>query len=1069
MTFEIPAWRFSMSAMPFAKYAAGIRECLLAELNQRMNIVMKVLFYISTIFLPLTFLVGIYGMNFHRMPELEIPWAYPALWSVFLLVGGGLFFFLGRTSSSRNRVVFLPSNAVDTVGLVARVRAFPDGLTRNPFWDFDQKTPQENTTMAIKKKAAKKASKTKKNVYYFGAGKCDGDGSMKALLGGKGANLAEMSSIGVPVPAGFTITTEVCTHYYDNAKKYPKTLDADIEENIAKVEKAMGKKFGDLENPLLLSVRSGARESMPGMMDTILNLGINDEVVEALSKKTGNPKFAWDSYRRFLQMYGSVVMEVEAEAGEHHDPYEVILDKAKAKAKVKDDSGLNEKALREVVAEFKELIKKRSGKNFPEDPRAQLKGAVNAVFNSWQNDRATVYRQKYGIPVAWGTAVNVQAMVFGNTGKTSGTGVAFTRDPATGENVFYGEYLIDAQGEDVVAGVRTPKPIAKMAKDLPKSHKELLVIRMKLEKHFRDVQDVEFTIEEGKLWMLQTRNGKRTGFAAVNIALDMVKERLIKKEEAILRIPADDLSHLLAPIFNSKAEKAAKKVGNGLPAGPGAASGKIYFSAGDSVKAAAKGESVILVRQATSPEDLRGMIAADGILTTEGGASSHAALVARQMGKVCVCGAHGMSIDYSKKTLSGNGVTLKEGDELSLNGFVGNVYKGGIQSSPSQVIQGLIENKPAAKRSDTYKKFMELMTWTDKLRTLGVRTNSDTPEQVRQAIKFGAEGIGLTRAEHMFFEGNRIDSVREMILADDDAGRAKALKKIKVFMKKDFIGIFAALDGRPATIRLLDPPLHEFIGTMDAAQKKDLSKKIGMSAAAITKRIHALHEENPMLGHRGCRLGISYPAVTATQVEAILEAAAEVQAKGIKVLPEIMVPLVAYARELELQKQVIDDTAADVRKKLGLKKSELKYTVGTMMEIPRACLTAAEVAKHAEFFSFGTNDLTQTGLGLSRDDSSSFLPTYQDAEVLNNNPFSALDQEGVGQLVKMGVKGGRKTKPKLKIGICGEHGGDPDSVKFFHRTGLNYVSCSPFRIPVARLAAAQAALEEKGMARSEMS
>ena len=982
---------------------------------------------------------------------------------------GGLFFFLGRTSSSRNRVVFLPSNAVDTVGLVARVRAFPDGLTRNPFWDFDQKTPQENTTMAIKKKAAKKASKTKKNVYYFGAGKCDGDGSMKALLGGKGANLAEMSSIGVPVPAGFTITTEVCTHYYDNAKKYPKTLDADIEENIAKVEKAMGKKFGDLENPLLLSVRSGARESMPGMMDTILNLGINDEVVEALSKKTGNPKFAWDSYRRFLQMYGSVVMEVEAEAGEHHDPYEVILDKAKAKAKVKDDSGLNEKALREVVNEFKELIKKRSGKNFPEDPRAQLKGAVNAVFNSWQNDRATVYRQKYGIPVAWGTAVNVQAMVFGNTGKTSGTGVAFTRDPATGENVFYGEYLIDAQGEDVVAGVRTPKPIAKMAKDLPKSHKELLVIRMKLEKHFRDVQDVEFTIEEGKLWMLQTRNGKRTGFAAVNIALDMVKERLIKKEEAILRIPADDLSHLLAPIFNSKAEKAAKKVGNGLPAGPGAASGKIYFSAGDSVKAAAKGESVILVRQATSPEDLRGMIAADGILTTEGGASSHAALVARQMGKVCVCGAHGMSIDYSKKTLSGNGVTLKEGDELSLNGFVGNVYKGGIKSSPSQVIQGLIENKPAAKRSDTYKKFMELMTWTDKLRTLGVRTNSDTPEQVRQAIKFGAEGIGLTRAEHMFFEGNRIDSVREMILADDDAGRAKALKKIKVFMKKDFIGIFAALDGRPATIRLLDPPLHEFIGTMDAAQKKDLSKKIGMSAAAITKRIHALHEENPMLGHRGCRLGISYPAVTATQVEAILEAAAEVQAKGTKVLPEIMVPLVAYARELELQKQVIDDTAADVRKKLGLKKSELKYTVGTMMEIPRACLTAAEVAKHAEFFSFGTNDLTQTGLGLSRDDSSSFLPTYQDAEVLNNNPFSALDQEGVGQLVKMGVKGGRKTKPKLKIGICGEHGGDPDSVKFFHRTGLNYVSCSPFRIPVARLAAAQAALEEKGMARSEMS
>ena len=784
-----------------------------------------------------------------------------------------------------------------------------------------KKAAKKAAKKAGKKSAAKKTSAAKaqkgKYVYVWGDGKADGDGSMKALLGGKGANLAEMSNIGVPVPAGFTITTEVCTYYYDNGKKYPKTLDGQIEANIAKVEKVMGKKFGDLNNPLLLSVRSGARESMPGMMDTILNLGINDEVVEALSAKTGNPKFAWDSYRRFLQMYGSVVMEVEAEEGEHHDPYEVILDKAKAKAKVKDDSGLSEQDLRWVVAEFKKLIKKRSGENFPEDPRAQLKGAVNAVFNSWNNDRAIVYRQKYGIPAAWGTAVNVQAMVFGNTGKTSGTGVAFTRDPATGENVFYGEYLIDAQGEDVVAGVRTPKPIAKMSKDLPKPAKELLAIRAKLEKHFRDVQDVEFTVEQGKLWMLQTRNGKRTGFAAVNIALDMVKEKLISKEEAILRIPADDLSHLLAPIFDSKAEKAAKKVGSGLPAGPGAAAGKIYFTAEDSVKAAAKGQSVILVRQATSPEDLRGMIAAEGILTTEGGASSHAALVARQMGKVCVCGAHNMTIDYKKKTITGNGVTLKEGDELSLNGFVGNVYKGGIKSSPSQVIQGLIENKAAAKKSATYTKFMELMKWTDAHRKLGVRTNSDTPEQVQQAIKFGAEGIGLTRAEHMFFEGNRIDSVREMILADDDAGRAKALKKIKVFMKKDFIGIFKALNGLPATIRLLDPPLHEFIGTMDAAQKKDLSKKIGMSAPDITKRIHSLHEENPMLGHRGCRLGISYPAITAMQVEAILEAAAEVQKKGTKVLPEIMVPLVSYARELEIQKEVIDATAEEVRTNLG--------------------------------------------------------------------------------------------------------------------------------------------------------
>lgn len=913
--------------------------------------------------------------------------------------------------------------------------------------------------MATKKTAKNAASK--KHVYYFGAGKGDGNGTMKNLLGGKGANLAEMSIIGLPVPAGMTITTEVCTHYYDNGKKWPKTLQKEIEENIAKIEKAMGKKFGDLENPLLLSVRSGARESMPGMMDTILNLGINDQVAESLAEKTGNPNFAWDSYRRFLQMYGEVVMHVEQEEGEHHDPFEVILDKGKAKRGVANDSDMNEEELRWVVAEFKKLIKERSGKDFPEDPMDQLIGSVNAVFNSWQNDRAKVYRQKYGIPAEWGTAVNVQAMVFGNTGKESGTGVAFTRDPATGENVFYGEYLIDAQGEDVVAGVRTPKQVAEMANDLPKSHKELLKVRTILEKHFKDVQDIEFTIEAGKLWMLQTRNGKRTGFAAVNIAIDMVREKLITKEMALKRIPADDLSHLLAPIFSAAEEKTATKMGNGLPAGPGAAAGQIYFTWEDAVKAEARGEKVILVRQATSPEDLRGMIAAQGILTTEGGASSHAALVARQMGKVCVCGAHGMTIDYSKKSLSGNGVTLKEGDYLSINGFTGDVYQGEIKTSPSQVIQGLIEGKAAAKKSDTYKKFVELMEWTDKYRKLGVRTNSDTPEQVEQAIKFGAEGIGLTRAEHMFFEGNRIDSVREMILADDDEGRAKALKDIKKFMKKDFIGIFTALDGRPATIRLLDPPLHEFIGTMTPDQIKDLAKKTGFTAAFIKKRIASLHEENPMLGHRGCRLGISYPAITAAQVEAILEAAAKVQEDGKAVLPEIMVPLVSYARELELQKEVIDEAAAGVRKKLGLKKSELKYTVGTMIEIPRAAITADKVAEHAEFFSFGTNDLTQTGLGLSRDDSSSFLPDYQDAEILNNNPFAALDQEGVGQLVEIGVEKGRQTKKKLKIGICGEHGGDPESVKFFHRTGLNYVSCSPFRIPVARLAAAQAVLEER--------
>jgi pyruvate,orthophosphate dikinase len=917
------------------------------------------------------------------------------------------------------------------------------------------------------KKKGRKSSKSKgpKYVYFFGAKdgkvKTDGDGSQKSLLGGKGANLAEMCLIGLPVPAGMTITTEVCTYYYKNGKKYPKTLAREVEENIAKIEKVMGKKFGDLKNPLLLSVRSGARESMPGMMDTILNLGINDEVVEALAAKTGNSKFAWDSYRRFLQMYGSVVMGVEAEEGEHHDPYEVILDKAKAKAKVDDDSGLQEADLREVVAEFKKLIKKRSGQDFPEDPMTQLYGAVNAVFNSWQNDRAKVYRQKYGIPASWGTAVNVQAMVFGNTGKESGTGVAFTRNPATGENKFYGEYLIDAQGEDVVAGVRTPKEVSKMAKDLPNSHKELLKVREILEKHFRDVQDVEFTIEAGKLWMLQTRNGKRTGFAAVNIAIDMVNEKLISKEEAIRRIPAEDLSHLLAPIFDSADEKKAKKIGSGLPAGPGAASGRIYFTAEAAVAAAAKGQKVILTRQETSPEDLRGMIAAEGILTTRGGASSHAALVARQMGKICVCGAHDMDIDYGKKTLSGAGVTLKEGDFLSLNGFAGSIYAGELKAAPSQVIQGLLEGKAAAKRSATYKKFTELMEWADKHRTLDVRTNSDTPGQVKNAIAFGAQGIGLTRTEHMFFEGNRIDAVREMILADTTEGKAKALKKLLPYQKKDFAGIFEVLEGRPATIRLLDPPLHEFIGTMTPAQITELAKKIKVTAAFIKNRINALHEENPMLGHRGCRLGIVYPEITKMQATAIFEAAVEVQNKGIKVNPEIMVPLVSYAKELELQKAVIDEAAEEVRKKHGLRKTQLKYTVGTMIEIPRAALTAAEVAEHAEFFSFGTNDLTQTCLGLSRDDSSSFLPAYQDAEVVNNNPFASLDQTGVGQLVEMGVKGGRKTVKNLKIGICGEHGGDPESVKFCHRAGLNYVSCSPFRIPIAKLAAAQAALEEK--------
>lgn len=925
-----------------------------------------------------------------------------------------------------------------------------------------RKATARKTTKKVTRKAS--ASKKNKNVYFFGGGTADGDGSQKALLGGKGANLAEMSRIGLPVPAGLTISTEVCTYYYDNGRKYPATLAKEVEANIAKIEDAMGKKFGDLDNPLLLSVRSGARDSMPGMMDTILNLGINDEVVEALSNKTGNAKFAWDSYRRFLQMYGDVVMGVEQFANEHHDPFEIILDEAKAMRGVSVDSQLNLKELKWVVEKFKALIKDRTGKNFPQKPMDQLWGAVSAVFSSWNNDRAKVYRRKYGIPAEWGTAVNVQAMVFGNTGKTSGTGVAFTRDPATGENVFYGEYLVDAQGEDVVAGVRTPKPVIKMAKDLPRPYKELLKVRTKLEKHFKDVQDLEFTVEEDKLYILQTRNGKRTGLAAVHIAIDMVNEKLIKKEDALKRIPAEDLAHLLAPIFDSAAEKKATKMGKGLPAGPGAATGRIFFHATDAVAAAAKGDPVILTRLETSPEDLRGMIAAEGILTSRGGVSSHAALVARQMGKICICGAADVEIDYETRTVTAGGVTLKEGEYISINGTTGNIYAGQIKTAPSRVIQGLIDGKAAAKRHPDYKKFSQLISWADKARKLNVRTNSDSPDQVKNALAFGAEGIGLCRTEHMFFEGNRIDAVREMIIAEDEAGRRKALKKLLKHQKGDFKGIFKALGALPATIRLLDPPLHEFL-PHTKEQQLDLAKNLGVKVEEIMRRVSELHEFNPMLGHRGCRLGIVYPEITEMQARAILEAAAEVakESKGkIKPQPEIMVPLVGFKKELDLQKAVIDRVATEVRKEKGLTKAQLKYTVGTMIEVPRSALTADEVAESAEFFSFGTNDLTQTCMGMSRDDAGGFLGHYEEEEIVTSNPFASLDQTGVGQLVEMGVNKGRSTKPKLKVGICGEHGGDPDSVKFCHRAGLDYVSCSPFRIPIAKLAAAQAALAEKG-------
>lgn len=893
-------------------------------------------------------------------------------------------------------------------------------------------------------------------VYSFSPSNSDGDGSQKALLGGKGANLAEMCKIGLPVPGGFTMSTEVCTYYYDNGRTYPPELDQQVKDAVAKLEADQGKKLGDPSNPLLVSVRSGARDSMPGMMDTILNLGMNDDVVVGLAKKTGNERFAWDSYRRFLQMYGDVVMGVQTREGEEHEPFEHVMDGLKSEVGVTEDNDLSVDNLKELVSRFKALIKDRTGNEFPEEPMDQLWGSASAVFGSWMNDRAIVYRRKYGIPHEWGTAVNVQAMVFGNSGDTSGTGVAFTRDPGTGEKVYFGEYLMNAQGEDVVAGVRTPKALAEMATDMPNSFAELKAVFQKLESHFKDVQDVEFTVEEGKLYMLQTRNGKRTGLAAINIAVDMVDEGLITEEMAIKRIPADDLSHVLAPIFDRKAEEEAKVMAKGLPAGPGAATGKIYFNAPDAVAAAERKEQVVLVRVETSPEDLRGMIAANGILTSRGGVSSHAALVARQMGKICVCGATDVHIDYSAKTVTAGGVTLKEGDNISINGTTGVIYAGELATAPSEIIQVLVEKTLKPEDSPLFAKWEKLMSWVDARRTLGVRTNSDDPEQVRRAISFGAEGIGLTRTEHMFFEGDRIDSVREMILADSLEARQKALAKLLPYQREDFTGIFEALEGRPATIRLLDPPLHEFIGTMDDAQIADLSAKLGKSPAQIKDRIHALHEANPMLGHRGCRLGIVYPEITEMQARAIFEAAAEVKAKGIDVNPEVMIPLVGYKKELELQGALVRKVAAEVMKEKGV---EFAYLVGTMIELPRAALTANEIAEVADFFSFGTNDLTQTCLGLSRDDSAGFLGAYTEADIMARNPFEAIDQTGVGQLIEIAVEKGRASKPDIKLGICGEHGGEPTSVKFCHRVGLNYVSCSPFRIPIARLAAAQAALE----------
>jgi pyruvate,orthophosphate dikinase len=908
-------------------------------------------------------------------------------------------------------------------------------------------------------KKSKSSGKAGKYVYFFGGGKADGNGAMKPLLGGKGAGLAEMSRIGLPVPPGFTITTDVCTYYYDHKRTYPSSLRAQMQAGLASIERLTGKKFGDVGNPLLVSVRSGARDSMPGMMDTILNLGLNDQTVEALSKKTGNARFAWDCYRRFVQMYGDVVLGVQKRPDEDHEPFEVVIERLKHERYHKDieDTRLTPEDLQELVRRFKALVKDRSGRDFPASPWDQLMGAVGAVFGSWMNDRAIVYRRKYNIPSEWGTAVNVQAMVYGNTGDTSGSGVAFTRNPANGVKEFYGEFLINAQGEDVVAGVRTPEPVAELKRQMPAAYQKLEGIRQVLEKHFKDVQDFEFTIEEGVVYMLQTRNGKRTAMAALKISMDLYKEKLIDWKTAVMRNPADQLDQLLAPVFDVAEAAKAPTIATGLPAGPGAASGQIYLNADRAVAAANRKEQVLLVRVETSPEDLRGMIAAEGILTARGGVSSHAALVARQMGKVCVCGAGALEVDYQARTVKAGGKTYKEGEWLSIDGTAGKVFAGRVKTAPSEIVAGLIEGNAAAKQTEKFKSFQQLMKWCDTAARMSVRTNADTPEQTRNAIAFGAVGIGLCRTEHMFFEGNRIDAMREMILAETLESRKAALAKLLPYQRDDFAGIFRALKGYPATIRFLDPPLHEFLPhTPD--QQADLSKKIGVPVEKIHLRVEQLHEFNPMLGLRGCRLGIDYPEISEMQARAVFEAAAIVQKEGIKVRPEVMIPLVGFKKEFDLQLEIVHRVAKEVQAE---RKVKLSYLVGTMIEIPRGALTADEIAQTAEFFSFGTNDLTQTGLGMSRDDSGSFLPHYAELEIVKKNPFATIDDSGVGQLVSIAVEKGRATRPGLKLGICGEHGGDPDSIRFFEKVGLDYVSASPFRIPVARLAAAQAALSAK--------
>jgi pyruvate,orthophosphate dikinase len=902
-----------------------------------------------------------------------------------------------------------------------------------------------------------------KYVYFFGGKSADGNGKMKELLGGKGANLAEMCLIGLPVPAGFTITTEVCNLYYANNKTYPKELKGEVEAALKKTEEVMGAKFGDSKKPLLVSCRSGARVSMPGMMDTVLNIGLNESTLRGLIDSTGNERFAWDSYRRFIQMYGDVVLDLKPTSKTEIDPFEKIMEEIKRERKVHLDTELTVKDLQELVKRFKAAVHAKKGKAFPDDPMEQMYGAIASVFGSWNNDRAIVYRRQYGYPHDWGTAANICSMVFGNMGDDSGTGVAFTRDPATGEKVFYGEYLINAQGEDVVAGIRTPKKIAELAKDMAAVYKQLDEIRGILEKHYRDVQDIEFTIQKGKLWMLQTRNGKRTGFAGVRFAVDMVEESLITKQEALSagRIPPDDLNQLLQPIFDPEAKRKVKVIAKGINAGPGAASGKIKFFAEDAENYVQHhGKGVILVRRETSPEDLRGMQAADGILTAFGGASSHAALVSRQMGKVCVVGCQDLQIDYEKRTVSVKGLTLKEDDYISVDGFTGEVMQGQVATKPSEVVQVLINKTLKPAESKVYQQFARLMEWADEARgKFAIRTNADQPDQAEQAIAFGAQGIGLCRTEHMFF--NHIKEMREMILASSSDDRRRALAKLLQFQRADFEGIFRAMKGFPVTIRTLDPPLHEFL-PHDAKGQDEMAQDMGVSRTVIAERVKSLHEFNPMLGFRGCRLGIVYPEITEMQARAIMEAACDVALQGRNresaepmPQPEIMIPLVAFPAELKAQAKIVRETAEKVFAEKGIK---VPYLVGTMIELPRACMAAGEIAREAEFFSFGTNDLTQTGLGMSRDDYGSFIKTYIENDLVPKDPFQVIDFDGIGSLMQTGVDGGRKTRADLKIGICGEHGGEPDSVKFCYKIGLNYVSCSPFRVPIARLAAAQAAL-----------